>query len=202
MRTASLGKIPAIGMSFWLLKVLATTLGDLSGDLLSIALHLGYRLALAASVLTMLALLVAQLRSQRLRPWLFWALMLASSTVGAEVSDAMARALGWGTATTALVLLGCFVATLLSWAMCRGLPAPGFLGNRSDEVWFWAAALAGNGIGSVLGDLLGDRCGLGLAASSALYALMLAALWALGRATRIDRRLLFWVAFVPSRIPF
>jgi uncharacterized membrane-anchored protein len=202
MRTTSLGKIPAIGMSFWLLKVLATTLGDLTGDLLSIALHLGYRLALAASVLAMLALLVAQLRSERLRPWLFWALMLASSAVGAEVSDALARALGWGTAVTALVLLGGLVAILLSWGMCRGLPAPGFIGNRRDEVWFWAAALAGNALGSVLGDLLGDRWGLGLAASSALYAAMLAAFWALGRATRIDRRLLFWAAFVPSRIPF
>lgn len=202
MRTTSLGKIPAIGMSFWLLKVLVTTLGDLSGDLLSIALHLGYRLALAASVLAMLALLVAQLRSTRPRAWLFWALMLASSAVGAEVSDAMARAVGWGTATTALVLLGGLVAILLSWAMCRGLPAPGFIGSRRDEVWFWAAALAGNGLGSVLGDLLGDRWGLGLAASSALYAAMLVALWVLGRATRFDRRLLFWAAFVPSRIPF
>ena len=202
MRTPSLGKIPAIGLSFWSLKVLATTLGDLSGDLLSLALHLGYRLALAASVLAMLALLVAQLRSKRLRPWLFWALMLASSAVGAEASDALARALGWGTATTALVLLGGLVVILLSWAMCRGVPAPGFIGNRRDEVWFWAAALAGNALGSVLGDLLGDHWGLGLAGSSGLYAAMLAVLWGLGRATRIDRRVIFWAAFVPSRIPF
>ncbi len=153
----------------------------------------------AASVLAMLG---AQLRSKRLRPWLFWALMLASSAVGAEVSDAMARALGWGTATTALVLLGGLVAILLWWAMCRGLPAPGFIGHRRDEVWFWAAALSGNGLGSVLGDLLGDRWGLGLAACTALYAATLAVLWGLGRGTRIDRRLLFWAAFVPSRIPF
>lgn len=96
----------------------------------------------------------------------------------------------------------CLVAILLSWGMCRGLPAPGFIGNRSDEVRFWAAALAGNSLGPVPGDRPRDRWGLGLAASSALYAAMLAAPWALGRATRIDRRLLFWAAFVPSRIPF
>ena len=202
MRIASRSTIPAVSVSVWLLKVCATTLGDLSGDALSVALHLGYMPALTASVQILVALLAARLSLNRSRRWLFWVLMVAISTVGAEVSDVMARAFGWGTVTTALVLLGGLVAILLSWAMCRGLPAPGFIGNRRDEVWFWAAALAGNALGSVLGDLLGDRWGLGLAASSALYVAMLAAFWALGRATRIDRRLLFWAAFIPSRIPF
>lgn len=127
---------------------------------------------------------------------------VTNSAVGAEISHTLSRGSGWGTAFTGLVLLAGLFATLLSWGICRGLPALGFIADRRDEVWFWAAALLGNSLGSVLGDWLGDRWGLGFAATSALYAALLALLWWGRHTTRIDRRLLFWAAFVPSRFPF
>ena len=90
--------------------------------------------------------------------------------------------------------------------MGRGPSDPGAYG--SSATFQFAFSLLGtpqrmiNSLGSVLGDLLAGRWGLGLAASRGMYAAMLAAVWALERATRIDRRLPFWAAFVPSRIPF
>ncbi len=193
-------RVAATGGSFWLLKILTTTLGDLSGDAMSISLHLGYRLSLALVLIASMLLLVAKLRSRRWHPWLYWAMMLGSSAVGAELSDGMSRALHLGSASTSAVLLLGLVALLAAWSLGQGLPRMSGVSTRKDEALYWAAAVLANGLGSALGDLVGDR--LGLVGATLGFAVVLALLWGAYRSTRVAPRLLFWAAFTLSRIPF
>jgi uncharacterized membrane-anchored protein len=201
MNHSRLDKVARVGAAFWLLKVLTTTVGDVSGDALSQALHLGYAPSLLVAALLSAALLLAQWRSRRWRPVLYWAVMLAASAFGAELSDTLARALHWGSAATAGALAAALLATCTAWRMHSGGPRVDTVRAPGDEGFYWLAVLLADSLGSVLGDLLGDSFGLGLLGSSAAFGVVLLLLLALRNATRANRGALFWTAFVFSRIP-
>ena len=196
------GKVAAITLSFWLLKVVTTTVGDLSGDLLSITLGMGYVAALVVALVAIAVLLTAQLRAERFHAVLYWALIFLSATVGAEISDTMARALHWGTLGGAGVLLAAFVLTLGVWRVRCGRIAVYPIGERREEIYYWVAVVIGNTLGSVLGDLVGDRLGFGLIGGIAVNAGVLMLAVVLRHKTRMNRALLFWTAFVFARVSF
>lgn len=197
--TGSAGKVAAASLVFWILKIITTTVGDIGGDVLSISLGLGYALSLLIAVVAFAGGTLAQLRSQSHRPLLYWALILLSSTVGAELSDTIDRGLHLGYVAGAAILLACLVITLGVWhRRGRVLPTGPTLEPDAERL-YWLAVLFANSLGSVLGDLFGDRLGFGLAGSIALNAGVLAALWLLHRFTRCSKGALFWTAFVFSR---
>ena len=193
-----MGKVAAVGLSFWILKIIATTAGDVGGDLLSTSLGLGYALSLAVAVTIFVAGAAVQIRSSRHRPWLYWLLIFVSSTVGAELSDTLDRGLHLGYVAGAGLLLACLLITLVVWYLRLGrlnvYPV-----TRREECFYWLAVVVANSLGSVLGDLFGDRWGLGLSGTLILNAGVLALLWLLHRCTRADKSLLFWTGFVFSR---
>lgn len=200
--TEQIGKVAAVSLSFWILKIVTTTVGDLSGDALSITLNLGYVNALIVALAAIGTLLLAQFLAKRYHPVLYWALVLLSSNVGAEFSDTVDRALHWGTPAGAGVLLACLVVTLGVWFVRRGELGVYPIKERLDEVFYWLAVIFANSLGSVLGDLLGDRLGLGVMGGVAVNAGVLAVLALLYYRTRTNRGLLFWTAFVFSRVSF
>lgn len=195
-------KVAAISLFFWILKIVTTTVGDLSGDLLSITLGMGYVTALMVALAVMGALLVAQLGAKRFHPLLYWALILLSSTVGAEFSDSLDRALHWGTLGGAGALLVCLIATLFIWHLRRGEIGVYPINEREDEVFYWVAVLFANTLGSVIGDLVGDRLGFGVLGGIAVNIGVLAFLTMLRYQTKANRGLLFWTAFVFARVSF
>lgn len=195
-------KVAAITLLFWIIKVMTTTVGDLSGDLLSLTLGLGYYLALAVALGVMAALLGVQLRTKRAQNVLFWALILLSSTVGAETSDSIDRALHWGTLGGAALLLGCLVATLAIWRVSRGRIGIYPINAPKDLRFYWLATIFANSLGSAIGDLVGDLLGFGVLGGVVLNLVVLAALTILYYTTRANRAVLFWTAFVFSRISF
>lgn len=202
MTIEKVNKVAALTLSFWILKTVATTIGDLSGDALSISLGLGYVVALIVALAVTVTLMVAQLRAKRFHPSLYWALILGSSAVGAEISDSIDRALHWGNMAGAGVLLIGLVATLAVWfARCGAI---GFdpIYERKDELFYWLAAVLANSLGSALGDLLADKLGLGLLGGIAVNVGVLALLLALRYTTRAGKGLLFWAAFIFTRVPF
>ena len=196
------GKVAAVTLVFWILKIVTTTAGDLSGDLLSITLGLGYITALIVALAATGTLLVVQLRAKRFQCLLYWALIFLSSTVGAEFSDTVDRALHWGTLGGAVLLLACLVATLAIWRLRRGEIGIYPIDEREDEAFYWAAVIFANSLGSVIGDLVGDRLGLGVLGGVAVNAGVLASLALLRYKTRANRGLLFWTAFVFTRVSF
>lgn len=197
-----IGKVAAVTVSFWIVKVLVTTVGDLSGDALSISLGLGYGLALVIALALFLTLLFAQIRARRFTPWLYWAVLFSSSPVGAEISDSLDRALHWGDLVGTLALLGVLLAILAVWFARRGALGSYPVREGADERYYWLAALAANSLGSAFGDLVGGRLELGLLGGIAANVLVLALLLGLHRTRRASKALLFWGAFVVSRIPF
>ncbi len=192
-------KVATASLSFWILKIITTTAGDIGGDVLSISLGLGYGLSLLIAVTVFAGGTVAQLRVRHPLPLLYWALILLSSTVGAELSDTIDRGLRLGYVAGAAILLACLLITLGVWFR-RGRTLPtGTTLAPGEERFYWLAVLFANSLGSVLGDLFGDRLGLGLTGSLALNAGVLAVLWLLHRFTRCSKGALFWTAFVFSR---
>lgn len=202
MPAGAASKVAAVTFSFWILKIITTSAGDLSGDALSLSLGLGYGLALMVALAVTVALLFVQLKAKRLHPPLYWFLILGTSAVGAEISDGIDRALHWGNLGGAGVLLAGLCITLAVWFVrCRTIgPYP--IERRREELFYWVAAILANSLGSALGDLIGDKLGVGLLGGTAVNFGVLALLWVIHRTTRADRGLLFWAGFVFSRIPF
>lgn len=198
----AVSKVAAVTVSFWILKILVTTVGDLCGDALSISLGLGYALALAVALAVFLALLSAQLRSKRFIPWLYWLVLLSSATVGAEISDGIDRALHWGNLSGTLALLLFTLVILTAWFAHRGALGSSPVEDRRDERYYWLAAIAANSLGSAFGDLIGGRPGWGLMGGITVNLAILALLLVLHYTTRLSKGLLFWTAFVVSRVPF
>lgn len=200
--SGNVGKVAAVTLSFWILKIVTTSAGDLSGDALSISLGLGYALALIVTLAVTVALLIVQLRARRFRPSLYWALILSSSSAGAEISDSIDRALHWGNAGGAGLLLGCLAVTLAIWYVRCGTIGPYPIKERRGELFYWLAAVLANSLGSAMGDLVGEKLGVGLLGGTAVNLGVLALLLALYYTTRAGKGPLFWAAFVFSRIPF
>lgn len=194
------GKVAALTFSFWVLKIITTSIGDVSGDLLSETLGLGYFLSLLVALGFVLSLFIAQVRTASFKPALFWVLMLGTSTLGAELSDTLDRGLHSGYVVGALIVFACLAATLTAWRLRIGRIRIYPLFTRHEEQYYWGAAILANTLGSVLGDLLGSYFGLGFMGATAFNAAMLALMLLLAYTTAINRALLFWTAFVFSRV--
>jgi len=194
------GKVAAVTLSFWVMKIIATTVGDIAGDLLSETLGLGYVLSLLVAMGLVLSLLIAQVRTAGFKPALFWVLMLGTSTLGAELSDTLDRGLHLGYVVGAAVVFLCLAAALVAWRLRRGRIQVYPVFSRHEECYYWCAAILANTLGSVLGDLLGDHFGLGFMGAMAVNAAVLALLLLLSYTTKANRALLFWTAFIFSRV--
>lgn len=197
----SLKKIPAIVATFWIMKICATTLGETAGDLLSMTMGVGYAAASAILLGFFLVTLVAQLAARRYHPALYWAVIVSTSTAGTTMSDMMNRTLGLGYAAGSLVLVTTLLAILGIWRATEKSLAVDQVATRRGELFYWAAILVSNTLGTALGDYLADDSGLGFAGGALLIGGLLALVLLATYFTRASRVLLFWVAFVLTR-PF
>jgi uncharacterized membrane-anchored protein len=196
-----MSKVAKVTASFWILKICATTLGETGGDLLSMTLHVGYAVSSAILIAVFVVSLLAQLRSRRFHPVLYWMVILTTSTAGTTMSDFMDRSLGLGYLKGTLILVSCVAAVLAAWRYCEGTLSVASIETRRAEVFYWAAILCSNTLGTALGDFLADDSGLGFGRGAALIAGLLGLVVVAAWFTRLDRVVLFWVAFVLTR-PF
>ncbi len=197
----SANKVAKVTLAFWVLKICATTLGETAGDLLSMTLKVGYAASSVILVGLFLAALAAQVQSARFRPWLYWTVILLTSTAGTTMSDFMDRSLGLGYAKGSAILVACLLLALGAWRLTEGNLSVSSIRTRRAELFYWAAILCSNTLGTAFGDYLSEASGLGFARCALLIAGALA-LTALAYAlTRMSRVALFWIAFVLTR-PF
>jgi len=115
--TSPANKVAEVTLYFWIIKICATTLGETGGDLLSMTLEVGYAVSSLILIGVFLVTLVAQLRSSRFHPALYWSVVLTTSTAGTTISDYMDRTLGLGYATGSMILVACLVLVLLVWRL-------------------------------------------------------------------------------------
>ncbi len=194
-------KIPEVTLLFWVMKICATTLGETGGDLLAQTLKVGYGVSSLIFIGFFVAVLLGQLAAHRYIPALYWSVIVATSTAGTTMSDYMDRTLGLGYATGSAILVAILLAILGMWYVSEKSLSVTDIKTRRGELFYWAAILISNTLGTALGDFLADDSGLGFGGGALLIGGVLAVVVLAYYFTAVSRVLLFWIAFVLTR-PF
>lgn len=201
IKTKDINKAARITVYFWIMKVLATTLGEILGDFFSMTLNLGYVISLSITVVIFLIVLVIQLKALQFHPVLYWLVIAGTATVGTEISDLMDRTLGLGYALGSLLLFLCLLLTLFLWYKHeKEIKVYPITGTRI-ELFYWTAILFSNSLGTAFGDYLSDNAGLGYLAGAAVTGAIIMIVVLIHYYSRINQVLLFWIAFIFTR-PF
>jgi uncharacterized membrane-anchored protein len=197
----TVSKVAAITLAFWIMKICATTVGETAGDLLAQTWKIGYGVSTVLLLGFFVVTLIGQLRAKAFHPFLYWGVILSTSTAGTTLSDYMDRTLELGYATGSAIIASVLVAVLATWKFSTGSLSVNTITDRKTETFYWFAILASNTLGTALGDYLADSSGLGYGLSNLLISSGIA-LTVLGYyVTRVSRTTLFWIAFVLTR-PF
>jgi uncharacterized membrane-anchored protein len=194
-----LTKVPAVTLGFWVIKVLATTLGETGGDTVTMTLNWGYAAGVAIFGVALVALVAAQILAKRFHAVLYWATIVASTTFGTVLADFADRSLGIGYTGGSLLLLACLLATLGLWRWSQGTVSVSTVSTPKVEAFYWATITFSQTLGTALGDWLADTRDLGYERGALVFAVGLAAVAALYFWTSISRVTLFWVAFILTR---
>jgi uncharacterized membrane-anchored protein len=196
-----LNKVASITVSFWIMKVFATTLGEIAGDFLSMTLSMGYIISLGITVAFFLVVLIMQLKASTFHPLLYWLVIVGTTTVGTEVSDLMDRTLGLGYALGSLILFSGLLLVLFLWHRHVKEIKVYPVSERIVELYYWIAILFSNSLGTAFGDYLSDDIGLSYLTGAAVTAGIIFIVVLLHYYARINQVLLFWIAFIFTR-PF
>jgi uncharacterized membrane-anchored protein len=203
----ALTKVPAVTLGFWLIKVLATTLGETGGDSVTMTwlgettdhpVPNGYLIGTAIFGVLLVALVFAQIKARRFNPWLYWATIVASTTCGTTLADFADRSLGVGYSGGSLVLLACVLLSLLTWHKALGTVDVNTVTEPREETFYWITITFSQTLGTALGDWIADA-GLGYSGGALVFGAGLALLAVLYFTTKISRVFLFWAAFILTR---
>ena len=195
----TLGKVPAVTLVFWIIKILATTLGETAGDTVSMSMNLGYLVGTAIFAVLFAVAVVLQIRAWRFHPILYWLTIIATTTVGTTLADFADRSLGIGYAGGTSILLVLLISSLLIWHRTLGSISVETVSSPKVEVFYWMTIMFSQTLGTALGDWTADSAGLGYLGSAGLFGALLALVTAAYYWTSISRTSLFWTAFILTR---
>lgn len=195
----ALSKVPQVTLMFWVIKILATTVGETGGDALSMQLKLGYAVASLIFLLFFVVTLAIQLSHKRYHPLAYWLVVVATTTVGTTVSDYLDRTAGLGYVKSSAFLLACVIVILLVWRFTAGRLEFENIRSRREEFFYWLTILVSNTLGTALGDFMATTTGLGFERGALVFAGLLALIALLHFRTRLAPALLFWSAYVLTR---
>jgi len=192
-------KVPEVTLTFWVVKIAATTLGETGGDAVSMTFRFGYLVSTILFAAIFLALAAAQIRAESFHPWLYWAVIVATTTVGTTMADFADRSLGIGYIGGASILFILVLASLGAWWFTEGTVSVNRIAAPRAEMFYWVTILFSNTLGTALGDFLADDGGLGFQGGSLVFGGAILLIAAAYYRTTISRTLLFWAAFVMTR---
>lgn len=195
----SLSKVPAVTLTFWIIKIAATTLGETGGDAVTMTLGLGYLAGTAIFAAVVVIAVGGQIFAKTFHPFLYWAAIVATTTVGTTLADFLDRSLGIGYLGGSSILLVSLMAMLGFWYWSLGSVAVETVATPKVEVYYWATILLSQTLGTALGDWMADSTGLGYQGGALVFAAGLAVVAALYYFTGASRALLFWAAFILTR---
>ena len=207
LRHEALSKVPAVTLGFWIIKILATTLGETGGDTVTMSwlgettsnpAPYGYLIGTAIFGLLLVGLVVAQIKARAFNPWLYWATIIASTTAGTTLADFSTRSLGIGYPGGSLLLLACVLGSLYVWYRAVGTVDVNSVASPREESFYWITITFSQTLGTALGDWVADS-GLGYSGGALVFGVLLAAIAAAYFMTNANRVLLFWAAFILTR---
>ncbi|HEX4158113.1 MAG TPA: hypothetical protein VHY79_06530 [Rhizomicrobium sp.] len=203
---AALTKVPAVTLTFWIIKIAATTLGETGGDTVTMTWNFGYLAGTLIFVGPLLALAALQIAAKKFHPFLYWATIIASTTAGTTMADFADRSLGIGYVGGSLILFACVLATLGLWYLTQGSVSVQTVSTPKVEAFYWATITFSQTLGTALGDWVaappGDDppgMGFGYEVGALIFGSGIALVAILYFRTRISRVLLFWTAFILTR---
>jgi uncharacterized membrane-anchored protein len=210
-RRAAESKVPAVTLGFWIIKILATTLGETGGDSVSMSwlgettpeagqggLN-GYLVGTAIFLTIFLALAAWQIRTRRFHPLLYWATIIASTTAGTTMADFATRSLGIGYTGGSALLLALVLATLAAWHLTTGTIRVETVRTPRAEAFYWLTITFSQTLGTALGDWVADTNGIGFGGGALFFGALLVVLAGLYFWTAVNRVFLFWAAFILTR---
>jgi uncharacterized membrane-anchored protein len=192
-------KVPEVTLIFWSIKILATTLGETAGDAVSMSLNLGYLLSTAIFAVIFLAAVVVQILAEKFHPVIYWATIVATTTVGTTLADFADRSLGIGYTGGTTLLFVLLMASLYVWRRTTGSVAVDTVSSPRSEVFYWVTIMFSQTLGTALGDWMSDSMGLGYLGSVGVFGGVLALIALAYYRTKISHTILFWAAFILTR---
>lgn len=192
-------KVPAVSLGFWIIKVLATTLGETGGDTVTMTLNLGYLTGSVIFLATLTAFVAWQLKTDRFNPIVYWATIIASTTAGTTLADFADRSLHIGYAGGSTMLLLCVLLTLAAWYWSEGTVSVSTVNSARVEGFYWATITFSQTLGTALGDWMADDTGLGYLGAAGVFGAALLIIAIVYFWTRCSHVLLFWMAFILTR---
>jgi uncharacterized membrane-anchored protein len=202
-----LSKVPEVTLGFWVIKILATTLGETGGDSVTMTwLHAdqnahngGYLIGTGIFLLVFVAAVIGQISVRRFNAWIYWAAIVASTTVGTAMADFFDRSLGIGYTGGSSILLACVLCSLAAWYFTLGSIDVQTVTTPKVEVFYWVTITFSQTLGTALGDWMADSTGLGYDGGALVFGAGLVLLAALYYWTAVSRVFLFWAAFILTR---
>ena len=195
----ALSKVPELTLIFWVIKILATTLGETAGDALSMSMNLGYLVSTAIFSALFLVAVSAQIKAKQFHPYLYWLTIIATTTVGTTLADFATRSLGIGYTGGSTLLFGLLLASLMVWYKTLGSVSINTVSTPKAEMFYWVTIMFSQTLGTALGDWTADTAGLGYIGAALIFGGLLAAIALAYYFTSVSKTALFWAAFILTR---
>jgi uncharacterized membrane-anchored protein len=205
---AVMSKVPAVTITFWIIKILATTLGETGGDSVTMSWlgettansnPNGYLIGTAIFLSALVVMVVWQTMAKKFHPFLYWATIVASTTAGTTMADFADRSLGIGYTGGSALLLACVLASLAAWYFSEGTVSVNTVNSPKVEAFYWITITFSQTLGTALGDWAADTGGLGYGDGVLVFAAALAVIALACYFTKISHVVLFWMAFILTR---
>ena len=195
----TLSKVPEVTLIFWIIKILATTLGETGGDTLSMSMKLGYLESTGIFAAIFIAAVIIQIQAKKFHPVIYWTTIIATTTVGTTLADFADRSLGIGYAGGTTLLFALLMASLFIWYRALGSVAIDTVSSPKSEMFYWMTIMFSQTLGTALGDWTADTAGLGYEGGALVFGAMLAVIAVAYYRTKISHTVLFWAAFILTR---
>lgn len=195
----ALSKVPEVTLTFWIIKILATTLGETGGDAVSMSMGLGYLVGTAIFAVIFVGFVFTQIRAKAFHPFLYWATIVATTTVGTTLADFADRSLGIGYTGGASLLLALVLASLFLWHRTLGSVSINTVHTPTAEMFYWMTIMFSQTLGTALGDWTADTIGEGYLNSVGIFGALLLLVAGAYFFTKLNRVALFWAAFILTR---
>ena len=193
-------KVPAVTLSFWIVKILCTTVGETGADYLAVGVGLGQGLTRAMMASLLAVALVWQLRTQRYTPWIYWLTVVLVSVVGTQITDVLTDKLGVSLYVSTSVFAVLLVVIFATWHRVEHTLSIHDIVTRRRELFYWAAILCTFALGTAAGDLATEALHLGFTRGALVFGALIALTclaWRLGG----NAVLTFWIGYILTR-PF
>jgi uncharacterized membrane-anchored protein len=195
----ALAKVPEVTIMFWVIKIAATTLGETGGDAVSMSMNLGYLVGTGIFAAIFLVAVMAQIKARAFHPFLYWATIIATTTVGTTLADFADRSLGIGYAGGSALLLAMLLISLFVWHRTLGSVSVGTINTPRAEAFYWVTIMFSQTLGTALGDWTADTAGFGYTGAAVIFGGLLALVVIAYYWSQISRTILFWTAFILTR---